>query len=174
MAQIIWSREHPVELLLDLHQILLDVQQDSTGCPLEFCKFASNISELLISSRNAIKISTGCPVKFLLDVYQNLMDVQQNCSTGHPLEQKIWRNVSMNVADWLQSCKKLQMSKSLKHKFGHRVLQLVPYTYVIYYNAVFMITLLCSTYHLYRLYPIQLYYFSSFSGGPFFPSIICF
>ena len=90
MAQIIWSRGHPVELLLDLHQILLDVQQDSTGCPLEFCKFASNVLELLISLRNAIKISTGHPVEFLLDVPQNLLDVQQNCSTGCPLEQKIW------------------------------------------------------------------------------------
>ena len=46
MAQIIWSR----------------------GRPLEFCKFASNVLELLISLRNAIKISTGHPVEFLLDV----------------------------------------------------------------------------------------------------------
>ena len=90
MAQIFCSRGRPVELLLDVLQILLDVQQDSTGRPLEFCKFASNVLELLISSRNAIKISTGRPVEFLLDVPQNLLDVQQNCSTGRPLEQKIW------------------------------------------------------------------------------------
>ena len=30
--------------------------------PLELCKFASNVLELPISSRNAIKISTGRPV----------------------------------------------------------------------------------------------------------------
>ena len=65
VAQIIWSRGHPVELLLDVLQILLDVQQDSTGRPVEFCKFASNVLELLISSRNAIKISTGRPVELL-------------------------------------------------------------------------------------------------------------
>ena len=53
MAQIIWSRGRLL---------------DSTGRPLEFCKFASNFLELLISSRNAIKISTGRPVEFLLDV----------------------------------------------------------------------------------------------------------
>ena len=91
MAQIIWSRGRPVELLLDVHQILLDVQQNSTGRPLEFCKFASNVLKLLNSSRNAIKISTGCPVEFL-DIPQNLLDFQQNCSTGRPLEQNIWRN----------------------------------------------------------------------------------
>ena len=91
MAQIIWSRGCPVELLLDVHQILLDVQQNSTEHPLEFCKFASNVLKLLNSSRNAIKISTGCPVEFL-DIPQNLLDFQQNCSTGRPLEQNIWRN----------------------------------------------------------------------------------
>ena len=53
MAQIIWSRGRPL---------------DCTGRPLEFCKFASNVLELLISLRNAIKISTGHPVEFLLDV----------------------------------------------------------------------------------------------------------
>ena len=95
LAQIFCSRGRPVELLLDVLQILLDVQQDSTGRPLEFCKFASNVLELLISSRNAIKISTGRPVEFLLDVPQNLLDVQQNCSTGRPLEQKIWPNISV-------------------------------------------------------------------------------
>ena len=35
----------------------------SIGRPLEFCKFASNVLEFLISSRNAIKISTGRPVE---------------------------------------------------------------------------------------------------------------
>ena len=70
MAQIFCSRGHPVKLLLDVLQILLDVQQDSTGRPLEFCKFASNVLELLISSRNAIKISTGRPLE----------------STGRPVE----------------------------------------------------------------------------------------
>ena len=99
MAQIIWSRGRPVELLLDVHQILLDVQQNSTGRPLEFCKFASNVLKLLNSSRNAKKfywtssrILLDVPQN-LLDVPQNLLDVQQNCSTGHPLEQKIWRNI---------------------------------------------------------------------------------
>ena len=47
MAQIIWSRGRPL---------------DSTGRSLEFCKFASNVLELLISSRNGIKISIGCPL----------------------------------------------------------------------------------------------------------------
>ena len=53
-------------IALDVHQILLDkdVLQDSTGCP---CKFASNVLELSISLKNAIKISIGCPVEFLLD-----------------------------------------------------------------------------------------------------------
>ena len=55
MAQIIWSRGRPL---------------DSTGRPLEFCKFASNVLELLISLRNAIKISTGRPLE----------------SAGHPVE----------------------------------------------------------------------------------------
>ena len=63
LAKIIWSRERPVELLLV-------VQQDSTGRPLEYCKFASNILELPISLRNAIKIFTGRPLE----------------STGHPVE----------------------------------------------------------------------------------------
>ena len=76
LTQIIWSRGCPVEFLLDVHQILLDVQQDSTGCPLEFCKFASKVLELPISSRNAIKNSTGCPVEILLDVLQNLRPVE--------------------------------------------------------------------------------------------------
>ena len=40
----------------------------SSGRPVEFCKFASNVLELLISSRNTIKISTGHPVEYLLDV----------------------------------------------------------------------------------------------------------
>ena len=48
----------------------------SIGRPLEFSKFASNVLELLISSGNGIKISTGRPVEFLLDVPQNLLDVQ--------------------------------------------------------------------------------------------------
>ena len=78
MAEIIWSRGRPVELLLDVHQILLDVQQDSTGCTLEFCKFALNFSDLPISQRNVIKNFTGCLVEFLLNVLQNLLDVQQN------------------------------------------------------------------------------------------------
>ena len=43
----------------------MDIQYDSTGRPVEFCKFASNVLELLISSRNAIKISTGRPVELL-------------------------------------------------------------------------------------------------------------
>ena len=76
LAQIIWSRERPVEFLLDILQNLLDVQQDFTGRPLEFCKFASKVLEWSISSRNAIKISTGRPVKFLLDVHQNVLDIQ--------------------------------------------------------------------------------------------------
>ena len=38
---------------------------DSTGRPIEFCKFASNVLQLLISSRNTIKISTGRPVELL-------------------------------------------------------------------------------------------------------------
>ena len=71
LAQIIWSGGRPVEFLLDILQILLDVQQDSTGCLLEFCKFASNVLELPISLRNEIKnfywmsskISSGCPLK---------------------------------------------------------------------------------------------------------------
>ena len=42
---------------------------DSTGHPLEFCKFASTVLELPISSRNAIKNFTGCPVTFLLEVH---------------------------------------------------------------------------------------------------------
>ena len=63
MAEIIWSRGRPVELLLDVHQILVDIQQHSTGQLLEFCKFALNVLELPISLRNAIKI--------LLDVQQN-------------------------------------------------------------------------------------------------------
>ena len=72
----------------------------STGRPvgfywtLELCKFASNVLELLISSRNEIKISTRCPVEFLLDVPQNLLDIQWNCSKGRPLEQKIWRYIN--------------------------------------------------------------------------------
>ena len=37
------------------------------GRPLEFGKFASNVLELPISLKNAIKISIGCPVEFLLD-----------------------------------------------------------------------------------------------------------
>ena len=78
LAQIFCSRGRPVELLLDVLQILLDVQQDSTGRPLEFCKFASNVLEMLISSRNAIKISTGRPVELLLDIHQILLDVHQN------------------------------------------------------------------------------------------------
>ena len=36
---------------------------DSTGHPLEFCKFASTVLELPISSRNAIKNFTGCPLE---------------------------------------------------------------------------------------------------------------
>ena len=62
LAQIIWSRGRPVELL--------------TGHPVgfywtsRFCKFASNILELPISLRNTIKISTGRPLE----------------STGHPVE----------------------------------------------------------------------------------------
>ena len=91
MAQIIWSRGRPVDFIKDVPLILQDVQQDSTSRPLEFCKFASNDLELLISSRNAIKNFAGHPVEILLDVHQNLQDVQQNCSTGRPLEQKIWR-----------------------------------------------------------------------------------
>ena len=78
MAEIIWSRGRPVELLLDVHQILLDVQQDSTGFTLEFCKFALNFSDLPISQRNVIKkfywmssrISIGRPLE----------------STGRPVE----------------------------------------------------------------------------------------
>ena len=112
LAQIFCSRGRPVELLLDVLQILLDVQQDSTGRPLEFCKFASNVLELLISSRNAIKISTGRPVEFLLDVPQNLLDVQQNCSTGHPLEQKIWRIIH-KVVIFDQNCHKSENLKIL-------------------------------------------------------------
>ena len=113
LARIIWSRGRPVELLLDVHYILLDVQQDSSGCPLEFCKFASNVLELLVSLKNTITISTGhpvdsrgCPIKILLDVLRKfllhfwmklailrhlkqickiLVDVQQN-PIGHPVE----------------------------------------------------------------------------------------
>ena len=55
MAQIIWSRERPVKFLLGN-------PQDSTGRPLEFCKFVSNVIESPISSTNTIKISSGRPV----------------------------------------------------------------------------------------------------------------
>ena len=95
---LVQIRGHPVFFLKDVALILQDIQQDSTGCPLEFCKFASKVLELPISSRNAIKNSTGCPVEILLDVLQNLRDVQQNCSTGRPLQQKIWRDKSLNFA----------------------------------------------------------------------------
>ena len=92
MVQIICSRGRSVEFLLDDPQILHDVLQDSTGHPLEFCKYASNVLELPISSSNAIKISTRRPEEFLLDVLQKLLDVLQKCSTGHLLQQKIWWN----------------------------------------------------------------------------------
>ena len=54
------------------------------GRPLEFGKFASNVLELPILSRNAIRISTGRPLELL---------------TGRPQEQKIWRNVLIYLYD---------------------------------------------------------------------------
>ena len=53
---------------------------DSTGCPLEFCKFAANVLGLPILSRNARKISSGNSSR--ISIGHPLE------STRHPLEQK--------------------------------------------------------------------------------------
>ena len=57
MTQIIW-----------FCRISIGCPLDSTGHSLEFCKFASNVLELPISLRNAIRISIGRPVEFLLEI----------------------------------------------------------------------------------------------------------
>ena len=82
MAQIIWSRGRPVELLLDVHQILLDVQQNSTGRPLEFCKFASNVLKLLNSSRNAKKFYWTSPRIYWTSSRIALQDIPQSRRFG--------------------------------------------------------------------------------------------
>ena len=118
LAQIVWSRGRPVYFLKDVLLILQDIQQDSTGCPLEFCKFASNDLELPISSINAIKNFTGCPVEILLDIHQNLQDVQQNWSTGCPLEQKIWRIIQcvLRIQTRIEASLRVKSIKSTKKR----------------------------------------------------------
>ena len=57
---------------------------DSTGNPLEFCKFASNVLELPISSRNTIIISIGNPLEY----------------TGRPVE--LLYRTSTRAEDWAE------------------------------------------------------------------------
>ena len=65
-----WEHNDPNYLVLSTFcRISIGRPLDSTGHPLEFCKSASNILELPISSRNAIKSFTGLPVKFTLEVH---------------------------------------------------------------------------------------------------------